>query len=796
MKLSITLKELASVASNGSLTYEQASFYATLYKLLSSCLQQDSNIINNAKKIIDLLVSYGLESELEHSYHNLKSKTPLQVQEEISNNKFVNNLIIFVWFKFCQQKSQSIHLLNFEQSDVDIDENKKEQQTEKRTIWVAPEFDTHNLLDVFSNLVNKSVTLSVSAWSEQNRILGATSNKANSLYDYSVVPYLREIVDQLSVNSATKEVVLMKGVQLGATTGILENFIGYGIEHVSNASMLMVTATEDLAKERMDKFIKPMVLDAKMEHRIISQDFFSRNKKSGATAKQMEWVGGGFLKAIGSNSGSSLRSLPVKFLLLDEVDSYPAKVGKEGDTLGLAVARTHTYGSSKKILYISTPLIQETSQIYKAFLMGDQRKYYVPCLKCNEYQELLFNKADEETGLVYGLIFKTLENGNLDYDSVRYLCKFCQHEHKNHDKTKMLKLGKWKATAEPQKQGAVSYQISGLYSPASFKSWEDICYDWLQCWDVVTNKPKDLDKLQVFYNNNLGKPFRELREKLQLSVISKHKRNYKKSTLPNAYAEKHAGQKIRLITAAVDVHADNLAVVIVGWAKGRCFLLDYQRIEGDCLKSTDKSWGKLWELMEKKYTDTDAVHKFAVAQIFIDTGYKQYTVAEAAAKAPAAVRKKIQLIKGESSGKAQQINFKYGTKSLANYRQLIIYIDNYKNYIHGKLHYTWEQGDIMPEGHFNTYNSISSSQLKELTNESKQEVVDSLTGKVVGYKWHRAGKNELFDGLVYNYCAIEFMAQMYYNQFKERYTNIDMTFSMSYFWSELFPRIEQQVIDD
>ena len=60
-----------------------------------------------------------------------------------------------------------------------------------------------------------------------------------------------------------------------------------------------------------------------------------------------------------------------------------------------------------------------------------------------------------------------------------------------------------------------------------------------------------------------------------------------------AYAEKHTGQKIRLITAAVDVHADNLAVIITGWAAGRCFLLDYTRIKGNCIHADDKSWGRL-----------------------------------------------------------------------------------------------------------------------------------------------------------------------------------------------------------
>jgi phage terminase large subunit GpA-like protein len=477
---------------------------------------KESQNINNAKKIIDLLVAHGLEQEIASSYHKLKAQTPEEVQQELAAQQTVSNLIVYVWFKYCQEKKQSIHLLDFEESNIETD-TQEDAEPVKTAIWIPPEFDKEKYLQVWRNLLNTSVTLSVSAWSANNRILGDTSPRAGTLYDYSVVPYLKEIADNLSINSDTQEVALMKGVQLGATTGVLENFIGYGIEHVSNASMLMVSSNQELAELRMNRYIKPMILDSKMEHRIISTDFFSKNKKSGATSKQMEWAGGGNLTVTGSNSPASLRSLPIKYLLLDEVDSYPEKVGKDGDPITLAVARTKSFGNSKKILYISTPAIEETSKIYKAYLVGDQRKYVVPCLECGEYQDLVFNKANKETGEIYGLTFKTLENGNLDYDSVEYLCRACQHPHKNYHKTEMLARGKWMPTAEPQKQGAVSYQISGLYSPASFTSWETVCYEWLECWDIYTNKPKDIEKLQVFYNNNLGVPFREVREKLQLN---------------------------------------------------------------------------------------------------------------------------------------------------------------------------------------------------------------------------------------------------------------------------------------
>jgi phage terminase large subunit GpA-like protein len=76
-------------------------------------------------------------------------------------------------------------------------------------------------------------------------------------YRFDVTPYLREIVDCMGVESPVREVSLMKGVQLAYTTDVLENTIGYAIDHVKSAPVMMVTADADLAKMRMESYITP-----------------------------------------------------------------------------------------------------------------------------------------------------------------------------------------------------------------------------------------------------------------------------------------------------------------------------------------------------------------------------------------------------------------------------------------------------------------------------------------------------------------------------------------------------------
>ena len=49
----------------------------------------------------------------------------------------------------------------------------------------------------------------------------------------------------------------------------------------------------------------------------------------------------------GANSAVGLRSMPVRYLFLDEVDGYPLDVEGEGDAISLAEARTRTFARRK-----------------------------------------------------------------------------------------------------------------------------------------------------------------------------------------------------------------------------------------------------------------------------------------------------------------------------------------------------------------------------------------------------------------------------------------------------------------
>ena len=89
----------------------------------------------------------------------------------------------------------------------------------------------------------------------------------------------------------------------------------------------------------------------------------------------------------GANSAVGLRSMPARYLFLDEVDGYPGDVEGEGDPILLAERRSATF-QRRKILLVSTPKTKGLSRIEREYGQSDQRRYFVPCPHCHEHQTL------------------------------------------------------------------------------------------------------------------------------------------------------------------------------------------------------------------------------------------------------------------------------------------------------------------------------------------------------------------------------------------------------------------------
>lgn len=612
----------------------------------------------------------------------------------------------------------------------------------------------------FDGLTTEMHVVTPSEWAEEKRYLPPSVSALPGFYRFDVNPYMREIVDCFGAESPVREVALMKGVQVTATTAVLENVIGYAIEHLKTAPMLMVTADSELAQLRMESYVRPMVQHSGLGHLIRSSDA-TNNRKTGNTDAKMEWIGGGFLIPLGAQNANKMRSFSAQIVLRDEIDGWPLVVGKDGDPLTLTADRAAAYEASRKIGDFSTPGIAGQSKIKARFDLGDQRYYFVRCLKCEHAQTLRWTHTDAD-GVISGMVWET-QNGILVPDSARYLCEKCQHPHTNDDKARLLDPvngAEWRPTAEPSSPYFRSYHLSALYSPVGMQTWGAGVQKWLEAWDVEANTVRDVGKLQVFYNNVLGVPFTQRGQKLRFEDVSGHRRHeYQMGQVPNTWAAIVCGSPVLALTCAVDVHANNLAVAVIGWTRDRrAILVDYWRFEGDTSRLDDAgTWVRLQKLIdEAEYVATDG-KRYRLAMTLIDSSYAQDTVNAFCAEWETSVY----AIRGRAAPPKSARNPEFAAfTNPMGYTSYNVTVDLYKDRWSSALRRSWDGVGQLPAGMFSAPIDVTDKQLKELTVETKREKIDTQTGQRAGFVWFRpsGADNELWDLLVYASAAFDMLA--------------------------------------
>lgn len=426
--------------------------------------------------------------------------------------------------------------------------------------------------------------LTVSDWAEKNRYLTSESAAEPGLWKNSRTPYLKKIMDALSPNSPINEVDVMKGVQLGFSESAL-NAVGCYID-IAACPIMYVMPTLEMAKGLSEGRVDPMIANSPA----LSEKVKPARERDSGNTKFVKKFGGGLLVLSGANSAVSLRSRPVKVLILDEVDGYPLAVGEEGSPILLAEKRTSTYGFKRKIYKLSTPTVEGISVIEKEFLSTDQQYYFVPCPHCKEYQTLKFENLVWDKG---------------KYEQTKYACIHCASLIEERFKTKMLAEGEWRATVPENKNPIrVGFHLNSLYSPLGWLSWGQIA----EQYDKIEN---DENAERVFINTILGETYKNKGEAPEWQRLYTRTRG--------SYDPGFVNKKICFITAGVDIQRDRIEVEIVGWAKGKVsYSIERIVLVGET--SSDAVWHKLSEVIERKYEREDGL-LLPIEMTAIDSGY-------------------------------------------------------------------------------------------------------------------------------------------------------------------------------
>lgn len=612
-----------------------------------------------------------------------------------------------------------------------------------------------------------------SEFAELYRRLPVGKSRVPGAYSFEHTPYLREIIDCLDPRDPTQIVSLMKGAQTGGTVGIIENAYIYDIGYLKTCATAFITETQDLATLRATEYIIPTVMLSDFATNLQSADE-DNARKTGKTDKKLNWRGGGSSVFIGAKSVSKMVSLSLERLYRDEISKWPLTVGKSGSPLKLTEDRTLAFELSRKIVDISTPGTKGLCHIEAQHDRGDQRKYYVPCVNCGGMQVLRWQGVDTETGLVYGMDWDTKPDGLPVEGSARYVCRFCGHRHRNADKVKLLPdaamggRAEWRPTATPKNSLHKSYHLPGLYAAPFMYSWDTAVNDWIEAWDPVERRPRDIEKLKRFYNSILGEPFQEMGGKIKIQTVSKHRRSYYNfGEIPNKACADYCGGPAAFCVCTVDVHGNNLAVATWAVYEGkRLHLLEYMRLKGNTARIEDPgTWGELQNLLLHKTYVADDGRIYRPALTLIDASFKP-TEGAAGANRENVVLQFCDKFDGVYPLMGRNYSVKAGafkefseTKTATGGPGFYVNVDIYKNAWSDALQVTWSGQGLQPERFFSAPQDTTSEQLKELTKEYKAEI-KGTDGVVRGYEWKRPGgaANELWDLLIYADAAVDIMA--------------------------------------
>lgn len=603
--------------------------------------------------------------------------------------------------------------------------------------------------------------LSPAEWAETVRYLPRSTSPKPGPFSFADTPYWREVVDCFGPDSDVHFVAVCKGAQVGATVAVLENLIGYVIDYVRTSPVLFYTADAELAQTRMETAVMPMIQASGLGHLIQANDELRANKR-GATDKKVEWTGGGYMLPLGAVNASKQRSYSAPWLLRDEVSGWPLVVGRDGDPMVLTETRTNSYELTRRILDLSTPTTKESCAITKRYLLGDQRKFYVPCRHCGEMQVLRFRGRTDD-GAFYGLRWET-ENGRITAGSVRYVCRFCSGEMVNEDKSIIMPAGEWRPTAVASRPGFRSYHLPALYAPQFARTWEAIARAWADAWDDDNNTIRDGEKLQVFYNNDLGDAYEVKADKLKPYQISPHKRGeYQLGQVPTAHAERHAGGPIQLLTMSVDVQGDSLDVAVIGWAPSAdnagyaAYVVDYWTMPGDTESAEAEVWGKVADKIDNLVYRIPDGREMPIAVTMVDASFRTDTVYQFCAQWETGVFPVRGRDKPIRAGRLREFNIEETTLGT---RYSAVTVDLYKDRWSAALKRQWNGVDALPRNCLSLPHNLPDKALNELTVEYVREKRDPQTGRLLGTYWHRPGnvRNELWDLLVYGTAALEMLA--------------------------------------
>lgn len=579
----------------------------------------------------------------------------------------------------------------------------------------ANTFINHELLRYFKKGFEPDPLMTVSEWADNFRVLPSESSSQPGQYRTETMPYLEEIAYELSPQSPTDEVSVIKGTQLGFTE--LGNNMLFCYADLYPCPMLQILPTETAVKTHALSKLWPSIEASPRLKNI----FKKRKTQDGSSIYSLMFKGGNI--ALGwSNSPATFASSSRRIVINDDVDKWPDEI-EGGNPLDLSKNRAETY-SNKKIYNNASPAKKHNSKILPKYETSSQGLYTMKCPHCGE--DVVFEKDgfkfnyDENYQLIDDVVFVCSNNGCIieehqkyemmkKENGARYVHKFPERKHKG-------------------------YRVPSYYSP--FAKWNEIFQSFLDARKEQKEK-KVSTKMASWTNTKDANVWEEKIEKLDVNEYLNRHEEYA-AEVPNG---------VFILTAGVDTQDDRLEVEVVGWGKyGESWSIVKLILEGD--PKFPRVWQKLDNVLENSYKHESGID-MKILGMGIDSGGHRTDYVYNYCKTR--VEQNVFCMKGDNSVETPILKSGISKNKDGSLRLYMIGVNSAKDVVYGQLT-TKEVGPGYM--HYPKKPEYNEEHFKQLTGEAK----DKTTGR---WKKFRT-RNEALDLRVYAMATLRILENQYY----------------------------------
>lgn len=437
---------------------------------------------------------------------------------------------------------------------------------------------------LFDQALTFRAKMSGSEWAETfGRIPKGTGAESGPVTLYG---YQRGLLDAMC-DPRVPLVTVLKAARVGYTR-CATLALGYHLHQDPTLCVVaqpVVTDAEDFGSAEIGPMLRETPVLAAMLRPVRKGE-----KQDKATFYQLS--NGASTRAVGAAADDAFRRYSARFQFADEIDGdgWTPLSKTQGDKLKLLWTRGETFYNRKQIRG-STPLLEETSRVWKLWQQSDQRRYFVPCPQCSDaagtldgWQYLDWGGKDTAHGIKWDAVDRRVEK-------VWYVGT-CGCVIDESHKTWMDARGEWRPTAEPQVPGHVGFHLWTGMSLNANAAWPVIVQEWLEAQD----DPSSL--VQPFVNLRRGHPYRAAYgQEIKAGKFLERAEVY----------EAEVPDGVQYLSLGGDVQSGDNARIeasVYGWGRGlECWLIGHFVLQGD--PAEREVWAALDLLLKREFKKAD-----------------------------------------------------------------------------------------------------------------------------------------------------------------------------------------------